>query len=71
MEIPDYDEDSAPEVRRADEAYDAQLEAEQQSERIAAAVHALFLIAAHGTMHELRRAMAVAFSQSTASKRAR
>ena len=65
MRLPEYDEDSAPEVRRADEAYDAQLEArleaERQNARVRDSVHALFLIAQYGTMYELRRAMAIAF----------
>jgi hypothetical protein len=62
MPIPEYDEDSHPEVRRADDAYDARQEAERQNARIRDSVHALFMIAQHGTMQELRRAMAIAFA---------
>jgi hypothetical protein len=72
MQIPEYDDDSAPDVRRADEAYDAQLEAQlvedRQDARIRDGVHALLVLADTGTLWELGRAMAAAFAPSKGAR---
>jgi hypothetical protein len=73
MEIPEYDQD--PEVDKLlDELNNlimsryrqavAAAAAAAENQRVREGVHALFLIAAAGTMHELRCAMAVAFPPS-------
>lgn len=64
----EYDDDSVPAVRAADEAYEIQAEIERQeaaeSQRVADSVHKLFLIAAHGIRQELHRAMCQTFGSN-------